>query len=111
MKYYTTQKELIDLLNNNDLNVKCYFEEITEKSNEYIFIRRLNDNKIYADGKPYATINRIELNVYSKSIIRRAKICRFIDQHFNKSFSYVRDGDVFKASTVLNLIVGDWHDQ
>lgn len=110
MKYFTSQKELIDLIAANDMDVKCYFEEKNGNSEDYIYVRRLNDSNYYADGKKYMTINRIEIVVYSKSVLRRSKLCSYINKNFNQSFSFSREGDMFTASTTLNMIVKDWND-
>lgn len=110
MNKIENQKKLISLLKSNDLNADCFFEDVGKSaSDDYIYIRRLNDKKIWADNKCGICINRIELTVYSKTVKKRTELCKFVESNFNASFSFARNGDVFTAMTVLSLIVGDWN--
>lgn len=111
MKYFTSQKELIDLIAANDQGAKCYFEEKNGNSEDYIYVRRLNDLNYYADGRKYMTINRIEIVIYSKSVLKRTKLCSYINKNFNLNFSFSREGDMYTASATLNMMVKDWNDQ
>lgn len=105
-----SQKELISLLESNELNVKCFLEEVGKSApDDYIYIRRLNDKKIWADNKAGFCINCIELTVYSKTVKNRTELCKFVESNFNVSFSFARNGDVFTAMAILSLIVGDWN--
>ena len=106
---FVKQKELLDLLEENDENTKCYFEEVKNKNEDYIYVRRIEDASIAADNTNFFIYNRIEITVYSKTVLKRTNLCRYINSVFDTVFSFARANDIYTATCTVNLKVDEWN--
>lgn len=103
------QHELIELLEKNPHKIKVFFLEVgIVKGSNFIFVDKIGDTLLYADGKPKITYTETIISVYSTSNKILQETLRFIKSNFNGSVVYSREEKYYKATITAKLVIDEW---
>lgn len=108
MRFQYTQKELIELLESNPLDVDVYLNEVTvENASDYIFVDAIEDLSMNADNEA-CYYNQIQIQIYCDDFDRFNQLIRFIKSLFIASVVRTKEDNYNIATFTTEIRVIDW---
>ena len=104
-----SQLELIKTLEKNPKGFKVYFLETGKVNNDgYIFIDKIDDVSIYADGERKYTNTNINISIYSNSNKSLQEVTSYAKKLFRGSVIYGKEEGLYKAVLMTSVKVKEW---